>query len=137
MPVQKPIALIIAGNMILCGAAAGALVGLLLATVTRVANPMYYLWSALMTLIAIPVVSALLTRLAANRMLHFTPPIWSLILVSCLTLIVPVLGPVFGGTGSWREVPLILLFGVVGGGVWSVPFAGVFVRSSQTRHRSE
>ena len=121
--------------MILCGTATGAFVGLFLATVTLVANPMSYLWSTLMTFIAIPVASAFLTRLAASRMLHFTPSLWSLILVACLTGIIPVLGPVLGGTGSWGEVPLITILGVVGGGVWSVPFAGVFVRSSRTRHR--
>lgn len=47
MTVQKPVALIMAGNMILCGAAAAVLVGLVLVSVTRVANPMHYLWSAL------------------------------------------------------------------------------------------
>ena len=136
MTVQKPGPLVIAGNVVLCGAATGTLVGLCLATVIRVANPMCYLWSTLMTFMAILVASAFLTRHGASRMLHFTLSVWSLILVACLTLIIPVLGPVFGGTGSWGEVPLITLLGVVGGGVWSVPFAGVFVRSSRTRHHS-
>ena len=131
MSVEKPRALIIVGNVVLCDAATGALVGLFLATVTRVANPMYYLWSALMTCVAIPVVSALLTRHAASSTLRFIPPVWSLILVACFTLVIPVLGPVFGGTGSWNEIPLITFLGLIGGGVWSVPFAAVFVRSSR------
>ena len=131
MSVEKPRALIIVKGVALCGAATGALVGLFLAIVTRVANPMYYLWSALMTCVAIPVLSALLTRHAASRTPLHIPPVWSLILIACLTLVIPVLGPVFGGTGSWNEVPLITLVGLVGGGVWSVPFAAVFVRSSR------
>ena len=135
MTAQKPVALTIIGNMVLCGAATGALVGLFLATVTRVANPMYYLGSTLITFTAITVASGFLTRLAASRMLRFIPPVWSLILVACFTGIIPVLGPVFGGPGNWGEIPLITLLGLVGGGVWSVPFAGVFVRSSRMRHR--
>ena len=131
MTVEKPRALIIAAGVVLCSAATGALVGLFLAIVTRVANPMYYLWSTLMTCAAISVVSALLTRYAASRTPLHIPPVWSLILIACLTLVIPVLGPVFGGTGSWNEVPLITLVGLVGGGVWSVPFAAVFVRSSR------
>ena len=131
MTVEKPRALIIAAGVVLCSAATGALVGLFLAIVTRVANPMYYLWSTLMTCAAISVVSALLTRYAASRTPLHIPPVWSLILVACLTLVIPVLGPVFGGIGNWNEVPLITFLGLVGGGVWSVPFAAVFVRSSR------
>ena len=135
MTAQKPVVLTIIGNVVLCGTATGAFVGLFLATVTLVANPMYYSWSALMTFIAITVASGFLTRLSATRMLNFTPPVWPLILVACFTGIIPVLGPVFGGPGNWGEIPLITLLGLVGGGVWSVPFAGVFVRSSRMRHR--
>ena len=131
MTVEKPRALIIAAGVVLCSAATGALVGLFLAIVTRVANPMYYLWSTLMTCAAISVVSALLTRYVASRTPLHIPPVWSLILVACLTLVIPVLGPVFGGIGNWNEVPLITFLGLVGGGVWSVPFAAVFVRSSR------
>ena len=135
MTVQKPSALITAGNVVLCGATTGALVGLCLATVTRAVNPMCYLWSSLMTWIAIPVASTFLVRHAGSKMLYFISPVWSLIVIACLTLLIPVLGPVFGGTGNWGEVPLITLLGVAGYGVWSVPFAGVFVGSSRTRHR--
>ena len=67
MTAQKPVALTIIGNVVLCGTATGALVGLFLATVTLVANPMSYFWSTLMTFIAIAVASAFLTRLAASR----------------------------------------------------------------------
>ena len=131
MSVEKPRAVTIVKGVVLCGVATGALVGLCLATVTRVTNPMYYLWSALMTMVAIPVVSALLTRHVASWTPLFVPPVWFLVLVAFLTLIIPVLGPVFGGTGNWNEVPIITFMGLVGGAVWSVPFAAVFVRASR------
>ena len=121
----------IAGNMLSCGTLTGGLVGLSLTTLTRMSNPMYSGWSALLTCFVIPTTSALLIRQAARGRLYFTPPTWSLLLVAGLTLAIPVMGPVFGGTGRWREVPFITLLGIAGGGIWSLPLAGLF----SLRHR--
>lgn len=55
-------------DVFLHGAVTGALVGLFLATVTRVANPMCYLWSALMTFSLILVGSVFLMRYAVSKM---------------------------------------------------------------------
>ena len=115
-------------NMLFCGASTGGLVGLSLATLTRISNPMYSGWSALLTCVVIPTTSAVLIRQATQGRLYFTPPTWSLLLVAGLTLAIPVIGPVFGGTGYWRELPLITLLGVAGGGIWSLPLAGLFFR---------
>ena len=35
----------------------------------------------------------------------------------------PVLGPVFGGSGDLLEIPTIALLGALGGLFWSLPFA--------------
>ena len=118
----------IAGNMLFCGASTGALVGLSLAILTRMSNPMYSGWSALLTCFVVPATSALLIRQVARGRLYFTPPTWSLLLVAGLTLAIPVMGPVFGGTDRWHEVPLITLLGIAGGCVWSLPLAGLFFR---------
>ena len=118
----------VAGNMLFCGASTGGLVGLSLATLTRISNPMYYGWSALLTCFVIITTSALLIRQAARGRLYCTPPTWSLLLVAGLTLAIPVMGPVFGGTGHWREIPLITLLGIAGAGIWSLPLAGLFSR---------
>lgn len=56
----------ITGNMLFCGASTGALVGLSLAILTRMSNPMYSGWSALLTCFVVPATSALLIRQAAR-----------------------------------------------------------------------
>ena len=115
-------------HMLFYGASTGGLVGLSLATLTRVSNPMYSGWSTLLTCVVIPTTSAVLIRQAVRGKLYFTPPTWSLLLVAGLTLAIPIAGPVFGGTGRWREVPFITLLGIAGGGIWSLPLAGLLSR---------
>ena len=119
--------------MLFCGASTGGLVGLSLATLTRISNPMGSGWAALLTCVVIPTTSAVFIRQATQGRLYFTPPTWSLLLVAGLTLAIPVIGPVFGGTGYWRELPLITLLGIAGGGIWSLPLAGLFSAASGSK----
>ena len=76
---------------------------------------MFDLWEfgvALVTPALIAVVVALVTR---SRIVI-------LLAVAYLTLLIPVLGPAFGGTGS-EPIWAFGALGVVGGLVWSTPFA--------------
>ena len=76
---------------------------------------MFDLWEfgvALVTPALIAVVVALVTR---SRIVI-------LLAVAYLTLLMPVLGPAFGGTGS-EPIWVFGAFGMVGGLVWSTPFA--------------
>ncbi len=76
---------------------------------------MFDLWEfgvALATPALIAVVVALATRSG----------IVMLLAVAYLTLLIPVLGPAFGGSGS-EPLWLFAALGLVGGLVWSTPFA--------------
>ena len=76
---------------------------------------MFDLWEfavALVTPALITVVVALVTR---SRIVI-------LLAVAYLTLLIPVLGPAFGGTGS-EPIWVFGAMGLVGGLVWSTPFA--------------
>ncbi len=76
---------------------------------------MFDLWEfgvALVTPALIAVVVALVTR---SRIVI-------LLAVAYLTLLIPVLGPAFGGTGS-EPIWVFGALGLVGGLVWSTPFA--------------
>ena len=76
---------------------------------------MFDLWEfgvALVTPALIAVVVSLATR----------SKIVMLLAVAYLTLLIPVLGPAFGGTGS-EPIWAFGALGLVGGLVWSTPFA--------------
>jgi len=76
---------------------------------------MFDLWGfgvALITPGLIGVVVALVTK---SRTVNVLP-------VAYLTLLIPVLGPAFGGTGS-EPIWAFGLLGLVGGLTWSIPFA--------------
>ena len=76
---------------------------------------MFDLWEfgvALVTPALIAVIVALVTR---SRIVM-------LLAVAYLTLLIPVLGPAFGGTGS-EPIWAFGALGLVGGLVWSTPFA--------------
>ena len=76
---------------------------------------MFDLWEfgvALVTPALIAVVVALVTR---SRIVILLP-------VAYLTLLIPVLGPAFGGTGS-EPIWVFGALGLIGGLVWSTPFA--------------
>jgi len=122
----------------------GALVGLLLPTVTTHLgfNPMKHFWGAMLTLVCIPLVAVLLVREARhlsqkavdNKVLYSGYPRsphrprlpWLfLYLVALLTEFMPCLGPVFGGTGSWDEVPIVTMLGAVGGLLWGLLLGGL------------
>lgn len=118
-------------DLVISGMATGALVGLLLSGLIRIplgVDPeghayhcMYWWWSALLTAIFVPLTAALSSCLMAIRWTCCKPRMAQLIPVAFLTFIIPVLGPVFGGNGGSREIPLMMLMGAVGGVFWSMP----------------
>ena len=83
-------------EIVLCSVVIGMLVGLFLVSVTKVFNPMFFLWSSLIVLITVPMASAFLVRYVAGRTGLCSPGLRFLIPVACLTEIIPVLGPTFG-----------------------------------------
>jgi len=116
-------------EIVLCSAVIGMLVGLFLNSITKVFNPMFFWWSSLIVLITVPMASAFLVRYVAVRIGFCSPGLRFLILVACLTEIIPVLGAVFGGNGSLIEIPIVGLLGAAGGTMWSLPIAiYVFIR---------
>ena len=101
----------------LVGGLAGLSTGLLFIIVhdALTTDLMFDLWEfgvALVTPALIAVVVALVTRSG----------IVMLLAVAYLTLLIPVLGPAFGGTGS-EPIWAFGALGLVGGLVWSTPFA--------------
>jgi len=82
---------------------------------------MYFLWSTIMTLVLVPVVSAVVVRKFSMQSGCCEPSLRFLLTVAFLTVIIPVLGPIFGGTGAWSEIPIIAMMGAAGGLVWSLP----------------
>lgn len=108
-------------EIVLCNAVIGILVGLFLSSVTKVFNPMFFWWSSLIVLIMVPMVSVFLVRHVAGIMGLRIPGLRFLIPVACLTEIIPVLGPIFGGSGSLSEIPIVGLLGAAGGTMWSLP----------------
>jgi len=114
-------------DLFLAGLATGALVGLLTAMVTQISwsgyNPMVWWWSTLLVLIGIPLASAFTVRCLSFKWRCCEPSLKHLIPVAFLTIVIPVLGPVFGGTGAVKEIPIITVMGAVGGLCWSSPFA--------------
>ena len=116
-------------EIVLCSAVVGMLVGLFLGSVTKVFSSMFFWWSSLVVLITVPMVSAFLVRYVAGRIGFRSPGLRLLIPVACLTEIIPVLGPTFGGSGNLSEIPIVGLLGAAGGTMWSLPIAiYVFIR---------
>ncbi|MQG73447.1 MAG: hypothetical protein FI680_01600 [SAR202 cluster bacterium] len=107
----------VAIKVILAGGITGAGTGLsfMLAHDLLTTDQMFDGWEFGLA-VAIPGLIALLIGRVANSG-HYT-----FLPVAYLTLAIPVLGPAFGGTGnepSW----LFGVLGLVGGLVWSIPFA--------------
>ena len=68
----------------------------------------------------IALISPAAVSIVVGRATHFNVPI--LMGVAYMTLLVPLLGPMFGGPGpSIKVVVTILILGLAGGIVWSSP----------------
>jgi len=76
---------------------------------------LFELWEMGITLLTPALVAVLLNRITRTGMK-------SLLTVSYLTLFMPVLGPMFGGTGN-EPLWAFAVLGVIGGLVWGSPFA--------------
>ena len=75
----------------------------------------FHLWEFAMALIPPALVAVVVARTLKTNVIIS-------LLVAYATLMVPTMGPAFGGTGS--EHPILFAgLGLVGGLVWSVPFA--------------
>ena len=114
-------------KMLSAGLCTGALVGLLTVSITRIGyapyTVMYWWWSAVLTLVSIVVLSSYIVRLLSFKLYCCQPNLRQLIPIASLTLLIPVLGPVFGGSGDWLEIPTVAGLGAMGGLFWSFPFA--------------
>jgi len=110
-------------DLFLAGLATGALVGLLTAVVTQISwssyNLMYWWWSTLLVVIGISLASAFTVRWLSFKRGCCEPSLKQLIPVAFLTFVIPVLGPVFGGTGAIKEIPIVTIMGAVGGLFWT------------------
>ena len=76
---------------------------------------MFDLWELGVALVSPALVAAFVSLLTKSRLKN-------LVAVAYLTLLIPVLGPAFGGTGT-EPIWLFGGLGLVGGLVWSTPFA--------------
>ena len=109
-------------HTLIAGMATGGTVGLTLVLVTRIGNPMYHWTGALATLVLIPLTASLAIRFLFGFVLENKPRKRVLIPVAYATELIPVLGPVFGASGNWSDVPIIMALGMVGGIIWSLLF---------------
>ena len=93
------------------------LMNLLLST-----DGIFKLWEFVISLFFPMILSIIISRfLKKNTLVVIT--------VSMLTLVIPVLGPSFGGTGS-EPIWTFALLGLIGGLFWGFPFVvfGIFTR---------
>ena len=78
-------------------------------------DSMFDLWEFGVTLLAPALIAVFAAKIARLRVAILVP-------IAYMTLLIPVLGPAFGGTGSeplWE----FAFLGLVGGLVWSTPFS--------------
>ena len=100
--------------MFLAGLCTGALVGLLISVLSHL--PFNVLGSNfLVILFLVPIISGYTTRQVFLKLGYGQQSLRYLITVAFLTLILPVLGPTFGGKGDLIEIPIITLMGAIGG----------------------
>ena len=76
---------------------------------------MFDLWELGVTLITPALIAIVVALVTKSRIVI-------VLSVAYLTLLIPVLGPAFGGTGS-EPIWAFAALGLVGGLVWSTPFA--------------
>ena len=110
------------------GIAVGTLVGFTFPAATKIPlgdNPikdhvMYELWSALLTLVTIPLAAAFLVLFGAKIFKCCELHPLRLIYIAYATLFCPVCGPVFGAgsTSAFELIATITLMGAIGGAFW-------------------
>ncbi len=121
-------------NIFLAGAFTGTFVGLLMTVISHIPlgstsdgnkiTVMYHWSGALLTMIGIPLVSALSVKYGSRKLNCCEPSLKHLIPVAYLTFLIPVLGVSFGAPNSDLDtLALIVLLGAIGGTFWSTPFA--------------
>jgi len=99
----------------------GALTGLttslsfVLAVRLLSANLRFEIWEMGIALVIIFLLGVLIAKVTHSKVRR-------IISIAYLTLLIPVLGPAFGGTGS-EPLWAFALLGLVGGLFWSTPFA--------------
>ena len=112
------------------GIAVGTLVGFTFSGATKIPlgdNPvtdhvMYERWSALLTLVSIPLAAAFLVLFGAKIFKCCELHPLRLILIAYGTLSFPVCGPVFGAgsTTAFELIATITLMGAIGGAFWGL-----------------
>ena len=78
-------------------------------------DSMFDLWEFGVTLLTPALIAVFAAKIARLRVATLVP-------IAYMTLLIPVLGPAFGGTGS-EPLWAFALLGLVGGLVWSTPFS--------------
>ena len=101
----------------LVGGLAGLSTGLLFIIVhdALTTDLMFDLWEFGVALVTPALIAVVVARVTRSKIVI-------LLAVAYLTLLIPVLGPAFGGTGS-EPIWAFGALGLVGGLVWSTPFA--------------
>jgi hypothetical protein len=121
-------------TIFLTGAAIGTFVALLMTVISHIPlghdsdgdkiTVMYHWQSALLVVIAIPLVSAFAVKKVARMKEWCEPSLKFLIPVAYLTFLIPVLGTSFGAPNSDLDtLATIVILGTIGGTFWSTPFA--------------
>mgnify|MGYP004365311593 FL=1 len=106
-------------KILIVGGIAGSSTGLLafLATLVLSIDGNLELGEFVLVLIIPAIVSILISKTTNSRS-------WHLFLITYLTLIIPVLGPLFGAPDSSFNIAIgITALGFIGGLAWSSPFA--------------
>ena len=121
-------------NIFLTGAALGTFVALLMTVISHIPlghdsdgdkiTVMYHWQSALLVVIAIPLISAFAVKKIAKMRECCEPSLKFLIPVAYLTFLIPVLGTSFGAPNSDLDtLATIVILGTIGGIFWSTPSA--------------
>ena len=96
----------------LTGLVTGPLLYLLLKLLS--VDNLFELWEFGIAMILPGVIALFIARMTGTRLLVVT-------VVAYLTVLMPLLGPMFGGTGS-EPVWAFGVLGFIGGTIWSIPF---------------
>ncbi len=121
-------------TIFLTGLLTGTFVGLLMVVITNIPlgntsdgykiTIMYHWSGALLTMIGIPLVSALSVKYGSRKFNCCEPSLKHLIPVAYLTFLIPVWSVSFGAPNSNLEtLATIVMLGTIGGTFWSTPFA--------------
>ena len=116
--------------MFLAGLCTGASVGLFISVLAHL--PFNIIGSIFpIFLFLVPLISAYTVQQVSLKLGYGQQSLRYLIPVGFLTLLLPVLGPTFGGRGDLIEIPIITLMGAVGGAFWGIVvvlFSSLFIK---------